>query len=439
MIRFIFRKILYGLLVLFGAVTVVFMLFSIKPGDPARMLTGQSTNEELIQNIRKDLGLDLPLHKRYLLYINDVSPISLHDPINEDSHVYLDDKKYSYVKVISFTDHRTLVLKKPYLRKSYQKKKLVTEIIAETMPETIILAVTAILFASIFGILLGVIAALNKGSFIDNAAMVIAVLGMSAPSFYMAMLIGWLFGNIWREETMIPLIPLIALALGLLYGFWRGRTDSNKITGKFSFNAFFEWVVKLFAGGIIIWIAGVTINGLLGWELVPFMNATLDLPGTGLNQTGTLVVYDDLGEGPFMEWKNLILPAFTLGIRPLAIIVQLTRSSLLDVLSQDYIRTATAKGLKRTRVIFKHALKNALNPVITAVSGWFASLLAGAIFIEWIFGWQGIGLHLFNALITDDLPLVMGGVLVVASVFVVLNMVVDIIYGLLDPRVRVMA
>ena len=136
------------------------------------------------------------------------------------------------------------------------------------------------------------------------------------------------------------------------------------------------------------------------------------------------------------HWENLVLPAITLGIRPLAIVTQLTRSSLLDVLSQDYIRTARSKGLSINTVILKHALKNALNPVITAISGWFASLLAGAVFVEQIFDWNGIGNELVIALKNDDFPLVMGVTIVIASFFVLINILVDIIYGYLDPRVR---
>jgi peptide/nickel transport system permease protein len=125
----------------------------------------------------------------------------------------------------------------------------------------------------------------------------------------------------------------------------------------------------------------------------------------------------------------------TLGIRPLAIIVQLTRSAMLDVLKQDYIRTAIAKGLRYRVVLFKHALRNALNPVITAISGWFAALLAGAFFVEFIFDWKGIGLKTIEALKSNDFPVVMGAVLFIATIFVTVNIIVDIIYGWLDPRV----
>jgi peptide/nickel transport system permease protein len=141
-------------------------------------------------------------------------------------------------------------------------------------------------------------------------------------------------------------------------------------------------------------------------------------------------------DGPYLDLRNLILPALTLAVRPLAVIVQLTRSSILDVLSQDYIRTARAKGLSSSRILVGHALRNALNPVITAVSGWFASLLAGAVFVEFVFGWKGLGQELFMAIEKQDMPVVMGGVILIASLFVGINMLVDVLYGWVDPRVR---
>jgi peptide/nickel transport system permease protein len=157
---------------------------------------------------------------------------------------------------------------------------------------------------------------------------------------------------------------------------------------------------------------------------------------TGLNMTGSLYEVDDYGRGSFLQIKNLILPAITLGIRPLSVIIQLFRNSLIEVLSMDYVRTARAKGLSKFIVIFKHALRNALNPVVTAASGWFASMLAGAVFVEYIFAWNGIGKEIVDALNKMDLPVVMGSVLFIASIFVLINIIVDLIYGWLDPRIR---
>ena len=177
-------------------------------------------------------------------------------------------------------------------------------------------------------------------------------------------------------------------------------------------------VPSFFAGILIAWFFGYVLADI-----------------TGLSMFGSLYEIDPY-KGKMLALQNLILPAIALGIRPLAIITQLTRSSMLDVLSQDYIRTATAKGLAPKTVIIKHALRNALNPVLTSVSGWLASLLAGAFFIEYIFNWHGIGKLTVDALLTADFPVVMGSVLFIALIFVIVNTLADILYGVLDPRVR---
>ena len=134
--------------------------------------------------------------------------------------------------------------------------------------------------------------------------------------------------------------------------------------------------------------------------------------------------------------KNLILPAFTLGIRPLATLSQLTKNSLLDALSQDYIRTARAKGLHPRRVVMRHALRNALNPVVTSASGWLASLLAGAVFVEYVFDWKGMGVVIVDGLEKYDFPVVMGAILFICVLLVLINILTDILYAFLDPRVR---
>jgi peptide/nickel transport system permease protein len=157
---------------------------------------------------------------------------------------------------------------------------------------------------------------------------------------------------------------------------------------------------------------------------------------TGLNMSGSLYVLDDYGEAMRLQWYNLILPSVVLGIRPLAVITQLMRNSLLEVMGQEYITTAYAKGLTTLQVIKKHAFKNALNPVVTAVSGWFAGMLAGAVFVEYIFNWNGLGKEIVEALNTLDLPIITGAVLVIATLFIFINIVVDLIYVWLDPRVQ---
>ena len=157
---------------------------------------------------------------------------------------------------------------------------------------------------------------------------------------------------------------------------------------------------------------------------------------TNLSVTGSLFEIDDYSGEKNLSLINLILPALTLSLRPLSIITQLTRNSLIDVLSMDYIRTATSKGLSKFNVLFKHALVNALNPVITSISGWFASLLAGSVFVEYIFGWNGIGKELVNSLNNLDVPVVMGIVLLVSLIFVFVNIVVDYLYSIIDPRIK---
>jgi peptide/nickel transport system permease protein len=425
MTTYILKKIGYGLLVLWGVVTLVFAIFSINPGDPAAMLLGQRADEEAIERVRRELALDLPWGKQYALYLNDISPLSVHSEVAE-SRVYLDEEKYNYTELIDFGEN-VLVVKTPYLRRSYQSKKQVSEIIAEAMPGTVVLAVGAIFFALLFGILLGVLTAVHKDRFIDGFSLFAAVLGMSAPSFFSAIIISWIGGYLWSMQTTLPAVPLVFGLIGLALAL--AKKPRNWIKSV-------EWLIK----GALIGLALLVINSLMAtlfdFGFLPYQDAALVLPGTGLNMTGSL--YDvDVFEGEYLALSNLILPMITLGIRPLAIVVQLTRNALLEELSKDYTRTARAKGLSENAVVFRHALRNALNPVVTAVSGWFASMLAGAVFVEFVFNWKGLGLQVFQSLQNDDFPVVMGSVLVIAASFVVINIFVDIIYGLLDPRVRI--
>lgn len=318
-------------------------------GDPARMIVGQTGDKKTMENIRRDLYLDQPKWKQFFLYLNDVSPVALHTR---------DDIAKKELQGLFIGKQTTLALKIPYLRKSYQTKKNVVNVLMEALPGTLILAVAAMIFATITGIFLGVVAAVKKDSWIDTTAVFSSIAGISAPSFFMAIIIAFLFGVVLH-------------------------------------------------------------------------------PYTGLHLTGSWFDIDEVTGEKYLTLKNLILPAFTLGIRPLAIITQLTRSSMLDVMGQDYIRTAYAKGLAKRTVIFRHALRNALNPVVTAITGWFAELLAGAFFVEYIFGWRGIGKVTVDALEKLDYPVVMGSVLISAFIFIFINILADVLYGVVDPRVRV--
>jgi peptide/nickel transport system permease protein len=367
--KFILQKSLYSLLVLWGVVTVVFFLFNLSPSDPVRNLVGENAPQEVVDQMRRKLDLDMSLSKRYVLYLNDLSPISWHNPSDSESRIFFDDEKYTGFQFIKFSDSKSIALKTPYLKRSFLSERNVSEILKEVMPGTVVLAVVSIMFALFIGLVFGIISALKKDTFIDRLLLFISALGMAGPSFFVAILVAWIGAVLWREQIHIPLL-------------------------------------------------------------------NIDLPGTGLNMTGSLYSVD-VFKGEYLDLKNAILPLITLTIRPLAVIVQLTRSSLLEVMSQDYIRTARAKGLSETRVVVKHALRNALNPVITAVSGWFASLLAGAVFVEFVFGWKGLGQEMFTAIEKQDLPVVMGGVIVIAAAFVIINMLVDLLYAWIDPRVRV--
>lgn len=356
MFSYILNKIFYGILTLFGVITVIFFLFNVLPGDPARMMLDQREDSEQLQNIRVKYGFDQPITTQYLYYLNDLSPISIHSS-NPKNYTFLSVDKYSYSKLFS-AGEKIVVIKYPYLRKSFQKNdKNVTDVITETLPNTAVLAVSAIVIAIIIGVFFGILSALYKDTFFDRIISIFSTLGMSVPSFFSAILFAWFFGFILHKYT-------------------------------------------------------------------------------NLNMTGSLYEVDDFGENTYIQWKNLILPAIVLGIRPLAVVIQLMRNSLLEVLSQDYIRTARAKGLSTYKIIKTHALKNSLNPVVTAVSGWFASMLAGAVFVEYIFNWNGLGKEIVFALNTLDLPIIMGSVLVIASMFIIINILVDISYGMLDPKIR---
>jgi len=327
-------------------VVAVFFLFQ-GFGDPARLVLGQTGDSSTISNIRKELGLDQPKWKQFLMYANDISPVAMH------SREEIASKQ---LKGIFIGGDTKLAIKFPYLRRSYQTKRAVSQVLLEALPGTVILAVAAMLLATVMGIFLGVMAAVKQNTWIDTGGIFASVLGISAPSFF----------------------------------------------------------------------TGIVLAYLLGFVLSHY---------TGLHMTGSLFDIDAF-DGKHLQLKNLILPAITLGIRPLAIITQLTRSAMLDVLHQDYIRTAYAKGVSKRIVIFRHALRNALNPVITAITGWFAELLAGAFFVEYIFGWKGIGKVTVDALEKLDFPIVMGSVLVTATFFIFISLLADILYGIVDPRIR---
>jgi len=354
MIRYIAKRLIYGILVLVGVVILVFFLFQ-GFGDPSRIVMGQTGDSTTQANIRKELylvdeqGKEISKFRQFLYYLNDVSPLCVH------SREEIEKKA---LQGIFLGGEKKIGLKLPYLRTSYQSKRPVSSILVQALPGTLLLAVAAMFIAVLIGIPLGVLAAVKQNTWLDTSAIFGSIIGISAPSFFMGIIIAYLFGFLWSD-----------------------------------------------------------------W--------------TGLHISGSWFEMDDVTGDRRLSLQNLILPAVTLGIRPLAIITQLTRSAMLDVLDQDYIRTAYAKGLSRRAVIWGHGLRNALNPVVTAITGWFAELLAGAFFVEYIFGWQGIGKVTVDALEKLDYPVVMGSVLVSAAFFILINLLADILYGIIDPRVRI--
>ncbi|MCW5897712.1 MAG: ABC transporter permease [Flavobacteriales bacterium] len=347
---------------------------------------------------------------------------------NRERPAYLDAERYAVAATLPVGGDKLLVLKAPYLRFSYQSRRGVSEILGEAFPNTAILAVLSMLLAVVLGLAMGTWAAVKQGTWVDSALLGISALGMAGPSFFVAVLVAWLGGFVWYERIPLPVLPLLALLLWITLRFTNSPYTSRASTGP---------LAHLPAGRQarhlpLLLLALYLLGWLFHW---PWATFSLSLPGTNLPMSGSLRDVDPF-TGPYYNWKHAILPVFVLGIRPLAVIVQLTRSSLLDVLSQDHIRTARAKGLSERQVVLRHGLRNALMPVLTAVSGWFASLLAGAVFVEYVFGWKGMGLEVFNALEREDFPVVMGAVLVFAALFVVMNVVVDLLYAVLDPRVR---
>lgn len=292
--------------VLFGISLLVFGLNAVALGDPARATLGQRGDPEVIAQIRRDYALDRPLWIQYATWMGR--------------------------------------LLQGNLGRSYHQQRPVGEVLAERFPATLELAVAATLLAVLFGLLMGIAAALRPGSVLDHVLMGAAVVGISTPVFW------------------------LGLMLSLLFAVW------------------------------------------LGW-----------LPVSGY------------GDGAL---PNLVLPALTLGALHTGTIARMTRSSLLEVIRQDYIQAARAKGLGEATVIGKHALKNSLIPVVTVIGIGLADLLVGAPLTETVFAWPGLGRMLVAAVGQRDLPVVMGAVLVFAMVYVVGSLLVDLAYLIIDPRVR---
>jgi ABC-type dipeptide/oligopeptide/nickel transport system permease component len=291
---------------LLGITLISFLLIQCLPGDPAQGLAGERASPETLESIRKELGTDRSVILQY----------------------------FGYLKLLTRGE----------LGRSYYTNREIQKDIAEKLPNTLKLAVSAMLFAAFFGLLLGILMAVKRGTIWDKLGLVISVGGISLPVFWLGLLLIYIFAFLFHL-----------------------------------------------------------------------------LPPSGM------------GNGSLLF---LVLPASTLGMNSAAYLARITRSSMLDVLSQPYMITAKAKGLKNSTIIFKHALKNCLIPIITLIGVDFGSYLNGSVLTETIFGWDGIGRYAVEGIFRRDYPVIMGCVLVGATLFVLVNLAVDLIYGLLDPRIR---
>jgi ABC-type dipeptide/oligopeptide/nickel transport system permease component len=332
MLKYILKRILMLIPVLIGVSIIVFLIMRVFSPDPAPIVLGQHATQEAIEAWRQANGLNDPIFVQYFNFL---------------SGALTGDLGISY----------------------YTKVPVVQEIFSR-FPATIELAVVAIILASVFGILIGVISAVKKNSIFDNAGMFVALIGVSMPIFWLGILLIIFFSG------TLHLLPS------------GGRIDP------------------------LLFPADIT-----GFYLIDTLLA------------GDLEAFGD-------ALKHLILPGSALAMYSMAIIARMTRSSMLETLQQDYIRTARAKGIAESSVIRKHALRNGLIPIVTVIGLQFGSLLGGAVLTETVFSWPGIGAYTVTCILKSDFPVVQGVVLLIATIFVVMNLIVDVIYAFLDPRIK---
>lgn len=356
MTQFLLRRLLLILPVLIGVLLVTFTITRLVPGDPCFVMLGEHATEESCKQFRVRFGLDKSIPEQFARYAINVAQGDFGN---------------------SLKDRRPIVT-----------------IIGERLPMTIELTIFAMIFSSTFGIILGVISALNRNSIIDTLTMLGANMGVSMPVFWLGLLLAYLFALVLKG-TPLQLPPGGRLSAGIsiipLAKTW-GIQDA---TGLKAF------LLALMSNSAIL-------NGLL---------------------TGNFkLVFDAL--------KHLILPSIAVGTISLSVIARMTRSALLEVLGQDYIRTARAKGLRYSVVVRKHALRNALIPIVTIIGIQTGGLLSGAVLTETIFSLPGVGSRMVEGILNRDYPVVQGFSVVVALIFVFTNLIVDLSYAYLDPRVR---
>lgn len=332
MLKYIFKRLLQLIPVLIGVSIIVFVIMRVFAPDPAPIVLGQHATQEAMNAWREANGLNQPLYIQY----------------------------FEFVKGMFVGDFGT----------SYYTKTPVLQEVFSRFPATVELALSAIIFASFFGILIGVISAVKKNTILDSAGMATALIGVSMPIFWLGILLIIVFSGTFH------ILPSGGRINPLL--------QPTNITGFY------------------------LIDSLLTGNLQSFVDA----------------------------FMHLILPACTLGMYSMAIIARMTRSEMIETLNQDYIRTARAKGLKERTVVIKHALRNAMIPVITVIGLQLGMLLGGAVLTETVFSWPGIGAYTVSSILKSDFPVVQGVVMLIAIIFVLTNLVVDIVYAFLDPRIK---
>ncbi|HET7703394.1 MAG TPA: ABC transporter permease [Candidatus Limnocylindrales bacterium] len=356
MTRFIIRRLLVTIPVLFGLVFLVFVLARVVPGDPCRAVLGERATDAVCDAFIVRYGLDQPIPVQFGIYLGQLAQGDLGTSI-----------KHS---------------------------RPVTQLLIERLPTTVELSVLALIFAIVIGVPLGIASAIRRNSPIDVGAMVTANLGVSMPVFVLGLFLQFIFALLLKN-TFLALPASGRLSAGVsvepLVEVW-GMTGTTGIV---------RGILDFFSG---IYTFSAAITGQWG--------AWLDAV------------------------RHLILPAIALGTIPLAIIARITRSSLLETLGQDYVRTARAKGLRERWVVIRHATRNALLPVVTVVGLQFGALFSGAVLTESTFNLAGVGRTLFEAISGRDYVVIQGFILIVAVAYVVVNLIVDISYGYLDPRIR---
>jgi len=354
--RFLARRLLVTIPVLFGIVFIVFALARIIPGDPCRAVLGERATDAVCDDFIHRYGLDQPIPVQFGLYLGQIATGDLGESI-----------KHS---------------------------RPVTTLLVERLPTTVELTLWALVFAIVLGIPLGLLSAYWRNSPIDLGTMVFANFGVSIPVFVLGLLLAFLFAIVFKDSPF-----------------------SLPPSGRLSSGVFVEPLVE-------VW-------GMEDLEGVP--RGILDF-------LSGIYTFSALITGQWEAWidavRHLILPAVALGTIPLAIVARITRSSLLEVLGLDYVRTARAKGLRERTVVMRHAARNALLPVVTIIGLQLGALLSGAVLTETVFNLAGVGRTMFEAITGRDYIVIQGFTLIIAVAYVLVNLIVDISYGILDPRVR---